>query len=232
MIALRKGQDRGHADHGWLNSYHTFSFADYYDPREMGYGPLRVINDDRVAPSKGFGTHPHRDMEIISYVLEGALEHKDSMGTGSVIRPGDVQRMSAGTGVFHSEYNPSPQDRVHFLQIWIEPNQYGVKPSYEQKHFSADEKKGRLRLIASPDGAEGSVKLHQDARVYASVLDSGDAVGYALPAGRKAYVHVARGTVSLNGTALSAGDGAKVDGEQELRFADADKAEILLFDLA
>jgi quercetin 2,3-dioxygenase len=232
MIALRKSQDRGHADHGWLNSYHTFSFADYYDPREIGYASLRVINEDRVAPSKGFGAHPHRDMEIISYVLEGALEHKDSMGTGSVIRPGDVQRMSAGTGVFHSEYNPSPEELVHFLQIWIEPNQYGVKPSYEQKHFSVDDKKGRLRLIASPDGADGSVKIHQDAHIYASVLDQPDAVAHTLAAGRKAYVHVARGSVNLNGYPLTPGDGAKIDGERELRFTDANRAEILLFDLA
>ncbi len=232
MIVVRKAQDRGHANHGWLDSYHTFSFADYYDPQEMGYGALRVINEDRVAPGKGFGTHPHRDMEIISYVLEGALAHKDSMGTGSVIRPGDVQRMSAGTGVLHSEFNPSPQEPVHFLQIWIEPNAYGVAPSYEQRSFSGDQKQGRLRLIASPDGAEGSVKIHQDARVYAAVLDDGDAVNYALAQDRRAYVHVARGAVQLNGTALSAGDGAKISGEQELRLSGGNAAEVLLFDLA
>jgi redox-sensitive bicupin YhaK (pirin superfamily) len=232
MIVVRKAQDRGHANHGWLDSHHTFSFADYYDPREMGYGALRVINEDRVAPGKGFGTHPHRDMEIISYVLEGALAHKDSMGTGSVIRPGDVQRMSAGTGVLHSEFNPSPQDQVHFLQIWIEPNEHGIAPSYEQKSFSDDQKQGRLRLIASPDAAEGSVKIHQDARVYAAVLNDGDAVSYALPQDRKAYVHVARGAVQLNGGALSAGDGAKVSGEQELRLSGGEGAEVLLFDLA
>ena len=231
MIALRKSQDRGHADHGWLDSYHTFSFADYYDPREMGYGSLRVINEDRVAPGKGFGTHPHRDMEIISYVLEGALEHKDSMGTGSVIRPGDVQRMSAGTGVLHSEFNPSPKDPVHFLQIWIEPSMRGIAPSYEQKSFAPEEKKGRLRLIASPDGSEGSVQIHQDARVHAVVLDDGDAVSYALPQNRKAYVHVARGTVEFNGTALIAGDGAKISGEKELRLSGAQGAEVLVFDL-
>jgi quercetin 2,3-dioxygenase len=232
MIVVRKAQDRGHADHGWLDSHHTFSFADYYDPREMGYGALRVINEDRVAPGKGFGTHPHRDMEIISYVLEGALAHKDSMGTGSVIRPGDVQKMSAGTGVLHSEFNPSPQEPVHFLQIWIEPNQHGIAPSYEQKSFSGDEKQGRLRLIASPDAAEGSVKIHQDARVYAAVLDDHDVAGYALAPGRKAYLHVARGAVQLNGTALSAGDGAKVSGEQQLRLSGGKDAEVLLFDLA
>jgi redox-sensitive bicupin YhaK (pirin superfamily) len=231
MIALRKSQDRGHANHGWLDSYHTFSFAGYYDPREMGFGTLRVINEDRVAPGQGFGTHPHRDMEIISYVLEGALAHKDSIGTGSVIRPGDVQRMSAGTGVSHSEFNPSANEGVHFLQIWIEPNQYGVAPGYEQKNFTREEKKGRLRLIASPDGAEGSVKIHQDARVYASVLEDGDAVTYALPPGRQAYVHVARGSVQLNGTALTAGDGAKISAEKELRLSGGQAAEVLLFDM-
>jgi len=231
MIALRKSQDRGHANHGWLDSYHTFSFAGYYDPREMGFGTLRVINEDRVAPGQGFGTHPHRDMEIISYVLEGALAHKDSIGTGSVIRPGDVQRMSAGTGVSHSEFNPSPSEGVHFLQIWIEPNQYGVAPGYEQKSFTREEKKGRLRLIASPDGAEGSVKIHQDARVYASVLEGDDGVTYALPPGRQAYVHVARGSVQLNGSALTAGDGAKISAEKELRLSGGQAAEVLLFDM-
>ena len=231
MIALRKSQERGHANHGWLDSYHTFSFAGYYDPREMGFGTLRVINEDRVAPGQGFGTHPHRDMEIISYVLEGALAHKDSIGTGSVIRPGDVQRMSAGTGVSHSEFNPSPSEGVHFLQIWIEPNQYGVAPGYEQKNFTREEKKGRLRLIASPDGAEGSVKIHQDARVYASVLEGDDAVTYVLPSGRQAYVHVARGSVQLNGTALTAGDGAKITAENELRLSGGQAAEVLLFDM-
>jgi redox-sensitive bicupin YhaK (pirin superfamily) len=198
----------------------------------MGFGPLRVINEDRVQGGVGFGTHPHRDMEIISYVLEGALEHRDSMGTGSVIRPGDVQRMSAGTGVTHSEYNHSPTELVHFLQIWIEPNRFGVKPGYEQKNFTREEKKGRLRLVASPDGANGSVTIHQDARVYASVLDGADAVTYALPPGHKAYVHVARGEVSLNGHTLGAGDGAKITAEAELRLADGKGAEVLLFDLA
>jgi redox-sensitive bicupin YhaK (pirin superfamily) len=232
MITLRRAQDRGHADHGWLSSYHTFSFADYYDPREMGFGSLRVINEDRVQGGKGFGTHGHRDMEIISYVLDGALEHKDSIGTGSVIEPGDVQRMSAGTGVMHSEYNHSQRDLVHFLQIWIEPKQHGVPPSYEQKRFSTEDKKGRLRLVASPDGAEGSVRIHQDAWVYASVLDGADAVSYLLPAGHKAYVHVARGAVELNGERLSAGDGARISGEVELHFGNAQQAELLLFDMA
>jgi hypothetical protein len=232
MIALRKSQDRGHANHGWLDSYHTFSFAGYYDPREMGFGTLRVINEDRVAPGQGFGTHPHRDMEIISYVLEGALAHKDSMGTGSVIQPGDVQRMSAGTGVSHSEFNHSQKDGVHFLQIWIEPNQRGVAPGYEQKNFTREDKKGRLRLIASPDGADGSVKIHQDARVYASVLEGGDAVTHALQSGRQAYVHVARGSVELNGTKLTTGDGAKISGEKELRLSGGQGAEVLLFDMA
>jgi quercetin 2,3-dioxygenase len=232
MIALRKSQERGHANHGWLDSYHTFSFADYYDPGAMGFGTLRVINEDRVAPGMGFGTHPHRDMEIISYVLDGALAHKDSMGTGSVIRPGDVQRMSAGTGVSHSEFNPSPTDKVHFLQIWIEPSQLGIEPSYEQKTFSPEQKKGRLRLVASPDAAEGSVKIHQDALVYAALLDGDDAVTYALPPGRRAYLHVARGKVELNGAEMAHGDGAKISGEKELRLSGGRDAEVLLFDLA
>ena len=232
MITLRRAQDRGHANHGWLDSYHTFSFADYYDPREMGFGPLRVINEDRVQAGRGFGTHGHRDMEIITYVLDGALEHKDSLGTGSVIEPGDVQRMSAGTGVLHSEYNHSQRDLVHFLQIWIEPRQRGVQPGYEQKRFSVAQKQGRLRLVASPDGADGSVRIHQDAWVYASVLDGGDVVSYALPAGHKAYVHVARGAVELNGQPLAAGDGAKISGESELRFGKGQQAELLLFDMA
>ena len=231
MIALRKSQERGHANHGWLDSYHTFSVAGYYDPEEMGFGTLRVINEDRVAPGKGFGTHPHRDMEIISYVLEGELAHKDSMGTGSVIRPGDVQKMSAGTGVAHSEFNPSADKPVHFLQIWIEPNKHGVAPSYEQQTFSVEQKRGRLRLVASPDGADGSVRIHQDARVYAGVLDGSDAVTYELPAGRSAYVHVARGAVQLNGTPLSTGDGAKISAEKELRLSNGAGAEVLLFDM-
>jgi redox-sensitive bicupin YhaK (pirin superfamily) len=232
MLTVRKSHARGHANHGWLDSYHTFSFADYYDPREMGFGSLRVINEDRVQPGMGFGTHPHRDMEIISYVLEGALEHRDSLGTGSVIRPGDVQRMSAGTGVRHSEYNASERELVHFLQIWIEPSVQGVKPSYEQKTFGAQDKRGRLRLVASPDGAEGSVTIHQDAKLFAGLLDGADEVSHALPADRKAYVHVARGEVEVNGQRLSAGDGARISDEPQLRFANARGAELLLFDLA
>jgi hypothetical protein len=233
MLAIRKAEDRGHADHGWLDSHHTFSFASYHDPREMGWGPLRVINEDRVAPGMGFGTHPHRDMEIISYVIDGALEHKDTMGTGAVIRPGDVQRMSAGTGVAHSEYNHSREQGVHFLQIWVEPARRGIAPSYEQKHFTTDEKRGRLRLVASPDGADGSVTIHQDARLYASVLSTNDApVAHALEAGRKAYVHVVRGEVEVNGTRLGTGDGAKVQAEAALTFKAANDVEFLLFDLA
>ncbi|MFO1322365.1 MAG: pirin family protein [Burkholderiales bacterium] len=232
MISLRRADARGHANHGWLDSFHSFSFADYHDPKEMGWGTLRVINEDRVAPGMGFGTHPHRDMEIISYVLEGALEHRDSLGTGSVIRPGDVQRMSAGTGVTHSEFNHSREDLVHFLQIWIVPNASGVTPSYEQKHFAAADKRGQLRLIASAAGAEGSVSLHQDVRVYAALLDGTDRVTLPLAAGRLAYVQVARGQVRLNGEALAAGDGAKVRDEVALVLADAVKAEVLVFDLA
>jgi hypothetical protein len=232
MFAVRKSDARGHANHGWLDSYHTFSFADYYDPREMGFGSLRVINEDRVQPGMGFGTHPHRDMEIISYVLEGALEHRDSLGTGSIIRPGDVQRLSAGTGVRHSEFNPSDREAVHFLQIWIEPKVRGVKPSYEQQSFSAEQKRGRLRLVASPGGADGSLTIHQDAWVFAALLDGADALTYALPEGHNAYVHVARGTVALNGETLAAGDGAKIAAETELRFAEGRQAELLLFDMA
>jgi hypothetical protein len=232
MITVRKSDARGHANHGWLDSRHTFSFADYYDPREMGFGSLRVINEDRVQPGMGFGTHPHRDMEIISYVLEGALEHKDSLGTGSVIRPGDVQRMSAGTGVLHSEYNPSPREPVHFLQIWIEPKVRGVKPAYEQKTYSADDKRGQLRLVASPDGANGSVSIHQDARVYAALLDGDEALTYVVPDGHRVYVHVARGAVQVNGQALGAGDGAKIAAESQLRFTNGRQAELLLFDMA
>ncbi|MBI2778404.1 MAG: pirin family protein [Gammaproteobacteria bacterium] len=231
MIILRKSQARGHANHGWLDSYHTFSFAGYYDPAHMGFSSLRVINDDRIAPGAGFGTHGHNDMEIITYVLDGALEHKDSMGNGSVIFPGDVQRMSAGTGITHSEYNASKTEPAHLLQIWILPNQTGVTPSYEQTHFSEADKRGRLRLIASPDGRDGSVKIYQDASVYATVLSAGESVSHALMAGRKAYVHVARGEAQFNGQPLAAGDGARVIDEHSISFTTGSKAEILLFDL-
>jgi hypothetical protein len=231
MLTLRKAADRGHANHGWLDTWHAFSFADYHDPRHMGFGPLRVLNDDTVAPGAGFGTHGHRDMEIITYVLDGALAHQDSMGNGSVIRPGDVQRMSAGTGVRHSEFNSSDREPVHFLQIWIEPDVRGIPPGYEEKAFPAGERSGRLRLVASPDGAEGSVRIHQDARVYAVLLDGPQSVKHELASGRRAYVHVARGSVAVNGVALGAGDGARIAGEGSVGLASARDAEVLLFDL-
>jgi len=231
MIQVRRSEERGHANHGWLDSHHTFSFADYYDPDHMGYGPLRVINEDRVEPAAGFPTHGHRDMEIISYVLDGALEHKDSLGTGSVIRPGDVQRMSAGTGVRHSEFNASKTESVHFLQIWIEPDTRGIAPGYEQKRFEAADLTGRMRLIASPDGADGSVRIQQDARVYATKLSSGDGVSHRLAPGRRAYVQVARGEAVVNGQKLSAGDGAAVEEETEIKLVSPSTAEVLVFDL-
>jgi redox-sensitive bicupin YhaK (pirin superfamily) len=231
MISIRKAADRGHANHGWLDTYHSFSFAGYHDPAHMGFGPLRVINDDKVVPGAGFGTHGHRDMEIITYILDGALEHKDSMGNGSVIRRGDVQRMSAGRGVQHSEFNPSQDAGVHLLQIWIEPAVRGIPPSYEEKKFDDASKRGRLRLIASPDGADGSVTIHQDARVYAALLDGADRVVHPLAAGRSAYVHVARGAVSVNGNSLAGGDALKAAGLPEVVLADARDAEVLLFDL-
>jgi quercetin 2,3-dioxygenase len=231
VIALRKSSERGFADHGWLKSFHSFSFAGYYDPRYMGFGPLRVINEDRVAPGEGFGKHPHRDMEIVSYVLSGELEHKDSMGNGSIIRPGDVQRMSAGTGVFHSEYNPSPKEPVHFLQIWIEPSEYAIEPGYEQKFFKPEEKRGQLKLIASPDGRDGSVTIHQDARLYAALLDGDEAVSHPIASGRKAYVHVARGSVMVNGQVLGSGDAIKIEREAKVEIGKGDNAEVLLFDL-
>jgi hypothetical protein len=228
---LRKSQERGLAEHGWLKSFHTFSFADYHDPEHMGFGPLRVINEDRVQPGMGFGTHGHRDMEIISYVLEGGLAHKDSMGNGSVIRPGDVQRMSAGTGVRHSEFNASDKELVHFLQIWIEPDERGIAPSYEEKRFEDASKRGKLRLIASPDAREGSVKIHQDADVYAALVDGGEAIEYK-PRRPLVYVHVARGEVNVNGETLEAGDAMKLwDPEGAIRIDGGRAAEILLFDL-
>jgi redox-sensitive bicupin YhaK (pirin superfamily) len=231
MITLRKANERGHANHGWLDSYFSFSFAEYHDPQHMGFSSLRVINEDVVQPGRGFGTHGHRDMEIITYILEGALEHKDSMGNGSVIRPGDVQRMSAGKGVQHSEFNPSQSELVHLLQIWIMPNVRGIEPEYEETHFDAASKRGRLRLIASSDGRDGSVKIHQDAAVYAALLDGAERASHALAPGRKAYVHVARGKVTVNGQRLSAGDALKADGESMLVLERGDNAEILLFDL-
>ena len=231
MLAVRKAEERGHANHGWLDTWHTFSFADYHDPREMGYGPLRVINDDTVRPGAGFGKHGHRDMEIITYVLEGALEHKDSMGNGSIIRPGSVQRMSAGQGVTHSEFNPSRDESVHFLQIWIEPNVQGVAPSYEEKDFSSGEKQGRLRLIASPDGREGSVMIHQDALAYAGLLGANDTVTHELGTGRRAYAHVARGRIRVNGASLKTGDGIKIVGEGKVTLDEGEDAEALVFDL-
>jgi redox-sensitive bicupin YhaK (pirin superfamily) len=231
MIEVRKSCERGHANHGWLDTFHTFSFADYYDPAHMGFGPLRVINEDRVEPGKGFGTHGHRDMEIITVVLEGGLQHRDSLGNGSVIRPGDVQRMSAGTGVMHSEFNASDNDPVHFLQIWIEPQTRGVRPGYEQKHFDAEERRGRLRLLASPDGRDESVTVHQDARIYVADLAPDEADSHDLAAGRRAYVHVARGAVKLNGLALEAGDGASVVDEATLNLSGLQESQVLLFDL-
>ena len=231
MITLRKSSDRGHADHGWLHSDHTFSFADYYDPREMGWGPLRVINEDRVQPGKGFGTHGHRDMEIISYVLSGQLQHKDSMGNGTVIRPGDVQRMSAGTGVQHSEFNPSPTEPVHFLQIWIQPEALGIAPGYEEKHFAPEDKQGRLRLVASRDGREGSVTIHQNADLFASLLSPQDRVSHRIAAGRLAYLHLVKGAVRVNGVALKTGDAAKIEAEESLDITADEDSELLLFDL-
>lgn len=231
MQEVRRAKDRGYADHGWLKSYHSFSFADYFEPQYVQFGPLRVINEDRVQPGQGFGTHGHRDMEIISYVLDGALAHKDSTGTSSTIRPGDVQRMSAGRGVQHSEFNPSASEGVHFLQIWIHPNVQGIPPSYEEKKFSPEEKRGRLRLIASPDRAEGSVLIHQDARVYAGLFAGKESATVALrPAGR-AYVHVARGAIKANDVELHAGDALKLSGASELTLNDGVDAEVLVFDL-
>jgi redox-sensitive bicupin YhaK (pirin superfamily) len=231
MIEIRKSENRGRADHGWLRSYHTFSFADYYDPDNMGFGHLRVINEDRIQPGTGFGTHGHRDMEIISYVLEGALAHKDNMGNGSSIVPGDVQRMSAGKGVLHSEFNHD-QNVTHFLQIWIEPSVTGIPPSYEQKHFDAASKRGRLRLVASPDGREGSVTIHQDAFLYAALLDGADRAVHNLRPKRRAYVHVARGRLTVNGKPLETGDALKAVDTPEIVLEKGEGAEVLLFDLA
>lgn len=232
MITVRKSLDRGHADHGWLLSYHSFSFADYYDPQQMGWGKLRVINEDRVQPGRGFGMHSHRDMEIISYVLEGQLQHKDSMGNGTIIRPGDVQRMSAGTGVQHSEFNPSPDEPVHFLQIWIEPERLGIQPGYEQKAFAQEDKRGRLRLVASRNGRDGSLTVHQDADLYASLLSTGERVVHRLAAGRIAYLHLVEGAVGVNGIGLMTGDAARIESEQELVIAASESSELLLFDMA
>jgi quercetin 2,3-dioxygenase len=232
LINVRSAEDRGHFDFGWLNTYHTFSFGDYYDTRFMGYRSLRVINEDRVRQGRGFPTHPHKDMEIISYVLEGALEHRDSMGNGSVIRPGEVQRMSAGTGVTHSEKNHSQSEAAHFLQIWIIPDRQGLAPGYEQKMYSDEEKRGRLRLIASPDGRDGSVTVHQDASLYAGLLDPGQEATHSLAEGRYGWLQVARGAVALGGRQLKQGDGAGISDEPSLKIEGLEPSEILLFDLA
>lgn len=232
MMTIRPAEARGHAQHGWLDSHHTFSFANYHDPRHMGFHALRVINDDRVAPGQGFGTHPHRDMEIISYVLEGGLEHRDSMGTGSVIRPGDLQRMSAGTGVLHSELNASKSEPVHFLQIWLLPDQHGIPPSYEQKNFPRESRLGRLKIVASPDGRDGSVTVHTDAVVYAGVFEQGQTAELAIGPGRHAWVHVASGELTVNGRALKAGDGAALTDEPAIWIEGDGTGELLIFDLA
>jgi len=231
MIEIRRSGERGYADHGWLRSFHSFSFADYYDPAHTGFGPLRVINEDRIQPGSGFGTHGHRDMEILSYVLEGSLAHKDSTGTGSTIVPGDVQRMSAGRGVLHSEFNHEKHAETHFLQIWIEPDVRGIAPEYEQKHIPGAEKRGRLRLVASPDAAEGSLRIHQDARVYAALLEGAERATHPLAAGRRLYVHVARGKVRANALALEAGDALKASAIDEIVLEGGEGAEVLLFDL-
>jgi len=238
MISVRKSSERGQADHGWLKSYHTFSFADYHDPRHMGHGNLRVINEDRIAPGTGFGTHGHRDMEIVSYVLEGELAHQDDMGNGrsggatGVIRPGDVQRMSAGRGVLHSEFNHAKDATTHFLQIWIEPSQRGIDPGYEQRHFDAAEKRGRLRLVASPDGRDGSVTIHADASIRSGLFDGDERATLALDPARKAWVHMARGAAVVNGSALEVGDALALTGERELVIEHGRDAEVLVFDLA
>ena len=232
MIVRRPADERGHSDLGWLDSRHTFSFAEYYDPRYMGFRALRVINEDRVKPGYGFGTHPHRDMEIISYVLEGALGHQDNMGNGSVIRPGDVQRMSAGTGVLHSEMNPSTNEPVHFLQIWLMPGERGITPSYEEKRFEAAEKQGRLRLVAAPDARDGAVAIHQDVDLYAGMFDAGEATRFEMRPGRHAWLQVLRGAVTLNGNPLNQGDGAAVSDEPALDLTATANAEVLVFDLA
>ena len=231
MQQIRRSNERGYADHGWLKSFHTFSFANYFDPEHVEFGALRVINEDRVSPGQGFGAHGHRDMEIISYVLEGALAHKDSTGSESTIRPGDVQRMSAGRGVVHSEYNPSKNEGVHFLQIWIQPDQRGIEPSYEEKRFAPEDKRGKLRLIASPDRAEGSVLIHQDARIYAGLFDRAETAAFTVQPGRRVYLHVARGSVSASGSVLNAGDALKLTAAGELRIEQGAGAEVIVFDL-
>lgn len=231
MVEVRKSEDRGHANLGWLDSYHTFSFGDYFDSTQVGFGPLRVINEDWIAPGTGFGTHAHRDMEIITYVLEGELGHKDSMGNGSVIRPGNVQRMSAGTGIRHSEFNHSAEQKTHLLQIWIEPNVFGVEPGYEEKNFDTAQKRGKLCLVASPDGYDGSVTIHQDARLYVGLFDGTEHARISIPQGRRAYLHLARGAISVNGIALKAGDALKFLEETEIRLDQGRQAEVLLFDL-
>lgn len=231
MHEIRRSHERGYADHGWLKSFHSFSFAGYLDPRYVEFGPLRVINEDRVQAGAGFGTHGHRDMEIISYVLNGELAHKDSLGNGSTVRPGDVQRMSAGSGVQHSEFNPSSAEQVHFLQIWITPRTPGIKPSYEQKYFAPEEKRGKLRLIASPDASDGSVLIHQDARVYAGLLDGNEHISLPIDEGRQVYVHVARGSLTANGSALVGGDALKLRDEKSLVLSEGKDAEVMVFDL-
>ncbi len=232
MLTIRKAEDRGHANHGWLNTYHTFSFANYYEPKHMGFRALRVINEDRVSPGNGFGTHGHRDMEIITYVLEGALEHKDSIGTGSVIQPGEVQRMSAGTGILHSEFNHSKTDSVHFLQIWLLPEKEGLPPSYEQRNFSPAKTPGKLHLVAARDGRDAAVTVHQDVDLYAAVLEPGDRVSHSLQPQRHAWVQVARGGITLNGLSLDKGDGGAISEETDVVIEATTDAEILLFDLA
>ena len=231
MLAMRKAQDRGHANHGWLDSYHSFSFGAYYDPQHMGVSNLRVINDDTVAPGGGFAEHGHDDMEIISYVLDGALEHKDSMGNGSVIRPGDVQRMSAGTGVTHSEYNHSSVEPVHFLQIWLQPNALGVEPSYDQRHFPIDDRRGRWAILVSPDGRDGSIATHQDALVFGTLLAPGETLDYRFDADRQGYLHLARGQLRVGNVTLRAGDGIRVQKHELLELVGVEDAEALLFDL-
>jgi redox-sensitive bicupin YhaK (pirin superfamily) len=231
MITVRKSHQRGHANHGWLDSYHTFSFANYQDPNFMGFRSLRVINEDWVIPGAGFGTHGHKDMEIVTYVLEGVLEHKDNIGNGSMIQPGEVQKMSAGTGILHSEYNPSETESVHLLQIWIIPSETGIQPSYEQQKFNLEDSGGKLKLIAAPKGKNGAVTLHQDVNLYAGILQDGDRISYDLPENRYAWLQVARGRVNLNGISLDAGDGVAISEEPEINLTGEYNAEILLFDL-